>query len=406
MSKIKYFTDRMLISNLPPNLVDIIFQKGLVTAGGSKVSFCGMILLRDYTAVFFPRSTDLSKLQGELGHNESKQLVKALRKYVDNNRSSIGNDENIHTLNGFNLLSLYEWFLEDYINYGLYFRRDKKRITNGSSIDWNKTINTEIPHIVDNSPVYLITHGLSNTTNSQGIIARIHCSIVKYIYERIEFILDKIGLPELDDYPLEKSFFNEIRSYVLTELREAYSERDILLLKNILRFLEQEESIYAGNTMIGVQYFQYAWEFMLSEILLDRINVHHLFPVPRYVHMDGSESIDKRRSLRTDIVIKNEENKTVSIIDAKYYEASEVYNSPSWPDILKQLYYAKFLTPHYMKYNIENYFLFPGQVSKFSQINIEDHEPIKCIYIDPIRVLTYFLINKNISFNEMYTSHI
>lgn len=406
MPIIKYFQDRMLIESLPSGLSAILLQKGLVTAGGAKVSFCGMILLKDYTAMFFPRSTDLSVLHGEVGQNESKKLIKALKKYVDDNRSYIGNDENIYTLNGFNLLGLYNWFLEDYINHGLYFRRDKKRVINSSSIDWNKTVNTEIPYIVNNCPVYLTTHGMSNITNSRGVIAKIHHSIVRYIFERIGAISEKIYLSELEGYPLEQTFFNEIRSYVLRELREAYSERDILLLNNILQFLDEESAMHDGDIMIGVQYFQHSWEFMLSEILFDRVNVNHLFPIPVYVGLDGSESTDKRRSLRTDIVIRNEENKTLLIMDAKYYEASTVGNSPSWQDILKQLYYAGFLAPHYEGYKIENYFIFPGITSKFDRINIKGNMPIKCIYIDPQDVLDYFVIGKRTSFKDICKPYI
>ena len=76
--------------------------------------------------------------------------------------------------------------------------------------------------------------------------------------------------------------------------------------------------------------------------------------------------------MRTDICIVDELTKTVTSIDAKYYQATTPENASGWRYLVKQFFYEKALgtLPKYSTYNIKNLLIFPGENSILHQIRM------------------------------------
>lgn len=400
MMAVKYYLDRELLNNLPADIRTILIQKQLVTSNCSRVSFCGVIISNEQPVIFFPRSTDIDFLDTNLKLNLSKKLLNALNKYVLPNKSAIRDTENPDVIKEFDSLNLYIWLLEDYFNNGLYVKKAKQKIFNSTKVHWGKTIKNEIPYLINNAPIYFKTHGIKNTTSSDQLISAIHTNIINDIYKKFGWLLIndpsfKLDLPS--NTSISKLSSQTAVSIINKELQNSYTDRDIHLLNKLKSYINKDKFSLEGKIILGVKFFQHAWEYMLHHITSDKIDVNKLFPHPDYIDINNEKFEAKNKSLKTDIVIENKTSKTLYIVDAKYYQATQVSNSPSWKDILKQLYYADFLKNHYEGYKLINYFIFPGTQAKFKTVEIIDqfqNLSINCAYLDPKVLIDLFISNK------------
>jgi hypothetical protein len=90
--------------------------------------------------------------------------------------------------------------------------------------------------------------------------------------------------------------------------------------------------------VLGISDFSTLWEKMLSDVLpnIER-GWNERLAGPVYRDVDGDEFPSGRMLM--DAVART--GTRFLIIDAKYYTARSVDSSPSWPDVVKQLYYQK-----------------------------------------------------------------
>lgn len=400
MSNLKYYLDRQPIHSLPDTLRKIVTDRNLLTNNGASVSFCGLLLDGDEVAVFFPRTVSLSSVNDK--QVLARELLFALQKYVVSNKSSVLDYEQPNLKKSLQSLSLYMWLLNDYLNNGLYVKKTQLKTKNTSNVDWNRTMKSEVPHLSDGVPIYFVTHGRKSTFSQCQIITNIHANIIKQVFSRFGWLMPYSESLKADiNLRVKSSIDNQQQGIALLrkELQDVYTDRDIRLLHKLIEYLNEDLYGEFGSYAIGVQYFEHVWEHMLFRVSAQKVDVNNLFPRPKYIDHNDKPEIAPQRSLRTDIVIKDDKTKTIYILDAKYYQATQVSNLPGWQDMLKQFYYDDLLSQHYPSYRLKSFFLFPGNHAKYKQISIS--EPLKtriihCAYFDPMNIIRKFNHDKTI----------
>jgi hypothetical protein len=109
--------------------------------------------------------------------------------------------------------------------------------------------------------------------------------------------------------------------------------------------------------------------------------------------------------MRTDIILVDPQTKKAVVVDAKYYAATNISNSPGWTDLVKQFFYAKALKIIRPEYEIGNIFIFPSSNGKMTSISVKSRNtlvshddvfpPIRCIYACPEKIMSHYLAGTN-----------
>lgn len=401
------YSDRESIVELPVSLADILKKERLVTASGDKVSYCGLILNEGEVAVFFPRmSSIVNSLMPE--NKLISMLMSAIRKYHNIHNSGLAYFEDGERVIGGDSLSLISEILEDYKRNGIYSRRRTIRTRNTGKPDWKRTISNVTPFKSADSLIYLDFHGAKRRYESDCEVARIHAFIIKALDEEFSVFLESNSVYVHDGIPdpaLKNTeyFLIKLRS----ELKDVYSDRDIRLLKLLIKYLEQEKGSAETETLFGIKHFHSVWEYMLGQVLAYTVNLNSKLPIPAYRSNDGYLVSAASKGQRMDIVIKHPSADKYNVVDAKYYSATSISNSPGWPDLVKQFFYAKALKLIYPGSTVTNTFIFPGSKGHWASAHMKDrnlnatidseYEPINCVYVDPLVVIESFVYSKKLN---------
>jgi len=395
-----YFLDRNPVNELPNPVADFIQGQGLLSSiNGLRVSFCGLVSYQGENYFFFPRQTDIEKIKLE-PEQYTALLMQALFKFAQDSKTQVTSPEDGADETGFEKLEMFKYLINDFQQHGIFKNEDVLLRKNSGKTDWKKTINRSVS-FPDSSgrPVYLDVYGKQRTsTNSE--ITRIHAGILKQVYKNYGFIFTgKNKVPYSLKQHGETSLSTNAQISVLkNEIRNHFADRQTLLLKTLIEYLEAYKGNEQKNQIIGVTRFHVAWEHMLSRCLDNVIDINSRLPKPVFIKSDGTEMPAKKSGMRTDIVIEDKVAKKLTILDAKYYEATTVENAPGWADLVKQFFYEKAISimPEFSGYQFENALIFPGQKNVFDKIHMQDQKTggyldtdfpfIKCIYLDPMMV--------------------
>ncbi|MGR6845146.1 LlaJI family restriction endonuclease [Acinetobacter baumannii] len=395
-----YFLDRNPVNELPNPVADFIQGQGLLSSiNGLRVSFCGLVSYQGENYFFFPRQTDIEKIKLE-PEQYTALLMQALFKFAQDSKTQVTSPEDGADETGFEKLEMFKYLINDFQQHGIFKNEEVLLRKNSGKTDWKKTINRSVS-FPDSSgrPVYLDVYGKQRTsTNSE--ITRIHAGILKQVYKNYGFIFTgKNKVPYSLKQHGETSLSTNAQISVLkNEIRNHFADRQTLLLKTLIEYLEAYKGNEQKNQIIGVTRFHVAWEHMLSRCLDNVIDINSRLPKPVFIKSDGTEMPAKKSGMRTDIVIEDKVAKKLTILDAKYYEATTVENAPGWADLVKQFFYEKAISimPEFSGYQFENALIFPGQKNVFDKIHMQDQKTggyldtdfpfIKCIYLDPMMV--------------------
>lgn len=404
----------MAVTGLPENLRTHITSAGLVTNDSQqRVSFCGLIIHEHTLNIFLPRSSSMAGATLERKQQLASRLMQTIDRYGRRSSTAVKTADEGEGRQGLTQLGLIISLLDDYRNNGLYSRRQNLHTRNSGRINWSRTINKSLPYPDHkNNPVYLDLHGRHSRYLSNTEVSRIHAAIIRQTARKYGWIINEhvpLLEAELKNVPQPAGNQDYQLALLRQELSLTYSERDILLLRQLIEYLEAQHGSHPGHFIAGLTRFHHAWEHMLGQVLHGVININSQLPIPVYVHEDGR--VENAAGMRTDIVLKNSENKSLTIVDAKYYAATTVSNSPSWSDIVKQLFYAKALEDIYPDYKMKNIFIFPGNIPAFKQIRMQSRHseksclddqfpPIICLYICPLKIIDLFSIQKKMQLSD------
>ncbi|WP_440599788.1 LlaJI family restriction endonuclease (plasmid) [Acinetobacter soli] len=399
-----YLLDRNPVNELPTPVADFIEGQGLLSSiNGLRVSFCGLVSYQGENYFFFPRQSDIEKIK-LAPEQYTALLMQALFKFAQDSKTQVTSPEDGADETGFEKMEMFKYLINDFQQHGIFKNEEVLLRKNSGKTDWKRTI-TQSVSFPDSSghPVYLDVYGKQRTsTNSE--ITRIHAGILKHLYKNYGFIFTgKNKVPySLKQYG-ETALSTDAQISVLkNEIRNHFADRQTLLLKTLIEYLEAYKGNEQKNQIIGVTRFHVAWEHMLSKCLDNVIDINNRLPKPVFIKPDGTAIPAKKSGMRTDIVIEDKAANKLTILDAKYYEATTVENAPGWADLVKQFFYEKAISimPEFSGYQFENALIFPGQKNVFDMIHMQDQKTydyldtdfpiIKCIYIDPIKALEIY----------------
>ncbi|MDN2663282.1 LlaJI family restriction endonuclease [Psychromonas sp. 14N.309.X.WAT.B.A12] len=411
MSNIRYFTDRSLLKKIPEEILSVMRSYGLIVIDDVKIHFCGVLSYGDDLAIFLPRNHKaLDDESSMAGH----YLLKALLKYFREKESGVYSQEQGDTVIGGRSFSQVAQLLDDYRTNGLYVRRVKEQTINAGKVHWPRTIARSTAFPANGRPVYLDLATSRSRYIANCETAKIHAQVIRELFTTYGHLwfgnsnLIDDRLLQIGDPVGDKT--TQI-AYLERELRLSYSERDIFLIKGLIKYLRLEKGTAVSNVLIGVRKFHTLWEAMLDECLIGKYPVNSKLPVPIYRTKEDKFKAMARKGQRTDTVLKSNEGKKFAIVDAKYYEASSPQTAPGWPDLVKQFYYQDALS--ILEGNdssISNHFIFPGTVKHIKSVHVAgrlkeiksegdclpEYQPIYCHYQDPGQLLEVYAKNKKL----------
>ena len=411
-----FFHDRDPLSGMPSQIVAALQKRGLVSRGKMpRVEFVG-ILLEEKICIFLPRGVEIPASTADKVMLAATTL-KSVVKYADSTKASKSTEDEGEGKNSTEELSLYLKLLDDYRQNGLYAVRRTIRKFNSGKTDWRKTVSNIAPLPDKNlQPIYIDTFGIKHEYFDRNEIAAIHAQCIRSIDEKFSWIVSgklRLIAPELRD--IRSPTGNTIRklSLLKKELGQTYSDRDIRLLKQLIRFLEKTNDNQPSSFIAGLNKFEFCWEHMLEAVLGHTIDINSQLPAPAYIDHAGKIHSANEKSMRTDIVLRKDSDsgRQYVIADAKYYSAITARDAPGWGDIVKQFFYAVAVRSiEKRSTKIKNVFIFPGSKSHFHRVLLRDRsgsgsipvfpsefQPIYCHYVPPSEVLVHYLGNTTMS---------
>ena len=340
------------------------------------------------SVVFWPKGMELNIATKDSAY----KLQKTLRKYGSSAMSGIEAAAE-HSCISCPKMDL----LDDYFQSGIYENREPRYGKNvKGKIDWARTVKLGKAHLNSlGTPIYL------DTINSQNApvvseVTQIHRKMVRDAYRAFQWIL---GDQTIDDEIAKTKYHyskNYARKLLTQELSSQYSQVKVRKLQLMLNVLDENENRGdSSSRLIGTSKFEFVWEKMCSVYFGNESSNYIDVATPAYVK---SNEIFKVRGNRPkpDIVISSGES--IAIIDAKYYDFK--VSKPSWPDLVKQFFYAKAFEHGYSQRKVSNYLVMPKTQSNYEKVVVigkdnqpmnTEFSPIKLIFLQPIDVIDHYL---------------
>lgn len=399
-------------SELPDWVKKEIRERNLVTGDGEMVSFCGLMARgKSDIWVFLPRG--VIKPASQIAITRLSALVtSSIERYARQSATRVNANSAEDGFQGSGQISVIRELLEDYRINGLYVTSTRQFTVNQGKTDWKRTISNVTPFpSSEGMPVFPTLLGSRRNFSFDNIVTTIHSSVIFRLDQMFGWWItgDAAGSVARD---LDYTFgLLERESYCLAMLRKeramVYSDRNLRLINNLIKYFEQDTAGADGNVVIGVRDFHWAWEHMLGAVLPLRTRMNQHLPVPVYQLNDGSSEVAVNSSMRTDIILVDSQAKKAVVVDAKYYAATNIGNSPGWGDLVKQFFYAKALKIIRPEYEIGNVFLFPGANGKMASVSVKNRNtivshddvfpPVRCIYASPETIMSHYIGGTNCS---------
>ncbi len=399
---------RQLQDDYPHLLAELRGQKQGKTLHKETVHFCGLACTStNESYVFIPRKAQQkSNLANKL---IARTTMKVLAKYGQEtrDRTGVASAENGNV----DLISTIQDLADDFRSYGVFAERVRYATKNSGKSNWARTAAHELAMTSGNGNIVYPNIRTSRSLNAHdSILAGIQVAVLLEIAEYHGWWLE--GLQgrevELKAYPTP----NLPRILWPLKLRamlpSLFARRAIGLAKSLIIYLERNSRQSEGITLYGVEDFHVVWERMLREVLPGvEPKWNSILPKPAFTHAKSGHLFVAKRGMQTDFVIRD--GKALKVLDAKYYDATAMSNSPGWPDIVKQLFYHIALASITDDEVGTGSFIFPSSndgEGPFSQISIVDGNrneadcfpTIDCIYMGIAGVMEAYVSGCKVKF--------
>lgn len=404
--KLKIFCDRTANELLKKNHVNII--KALLHNGFGKVEtknnihFCGMVCTEENEiAIFLPRQTyPINEHAAELTMRVLAKFGKesAERKFLEGAETG-----NLGLLNTLHQLS------EDFRHNGLYSERRRIHSKNVGKPNWPRTILRGSAYSVpDTGEIFSEIFTTRKVDSQHAELAKIQAAILLDIYQQHGWWLKcstnrRSELHTISKPTAPRKLWVKSLKAILPSL---YQNRAISLAKNLLHYLQGTRGTKDGSFVWGIDDFHTVWEVMLKKTLIGaETGWNARLPRATYLPSSGKESEAPNRAMLTDVVLR--QDKSLTIVDAKYYSAQSSENIPGWPDIAKQIFYDFALRETIGKgWSVKNCFAFPAKEDgdgPFLQVDmrkrnkntrIKKFPVVTCHYLSITKVMTAYAKNQ------------
>lgn len=360
-------------------------------------NICGIFIDTASAYVVFPKGFIMDDISETVLVKHANLLLQVFKKYnLQENLSvlSEGIDSKKTEDSGavFSLLDL----LEDYLSNGLLVRETiiNEKSYNGR-IDWKRTISATVPLISGDSIHYLPPIIKRKVYERDSIIQTIHIMCVQEAFYKFGWLFDLDSSENFLNVPSLNISHEEILRILHSELRVTFSDRDIHVIKLMIKYLEETQSTKNENTntvFLYSFYFHTIFESMCMSFFKGMSASDFDIPKPEW-HMKD-DSIKTTSQIPDILFIENEE---IFVVDAKYYDYR--YNLPGWGDLVKQHFYG-FSLKHMSSKN--NIFLLPGThqntfeyigYSKVPEIDVFENSKIYAFTVDCIKLMRCYVTN-------------
>lgn len=402
---INYYKELSDLNNLDSEKMDFLERENILKYNSkSKKSFfryVGLIIFSNGDIISVLPKCIPDEILGDKDAREiyTRKILETLIKYNSKkfDEFSFFSLENIDKEKEFNLFSLYDFLINDFLEYGLY--KEKKDIyeKNGDSeIDWEYTLNVETGYLNKNKrPLYLEYYNFESIDDN-NIIQEIHKFLLneanEYFRELSFLGIKKANLNFYTQLEINIENKDKIEYLLKKVLRRTFNQRKIKLLKVFLLLLNEDfHSKEEDTKLYGTKFFHTVWEDICKVSFNNLYNetstyseIIKKFTKPRY-EIEGYSNVGN--PLLPDVVTTYKE--FFLVIDAKYYniyiQSSEDNDEmtdenidthtqdkiigylPASYDVLKQFVYMEsFLKGLPLKNeNIKNIFIIPGEKNKY-----------------------------------------
>ncbi len=251
----------------------------------------------------------------------------------------------------------YLWLINDYLENGFYYNREKKiSRSNSGKIEWKRTLQ-QVPIYSDGNIIYdqLIT---SKMTPANDMITHIYKLCLRQSIDKIGWLFNYNFHIQIDQIVSIKEMIMRVRK----ELNETFDDIKRIRFNHMLNILTTTEgdNMLSSHYSYGITNYYYVFETMV-DMLFDGItgDEKKKYDPNGYWQLNGQNRFLASR-LRPDTILKR--NDKTYILDAKMYQYGATHDRSKLPEtqsLQKQITYGDFVSNNLMDKNIRNAFILP-----------------------------------------------
>ena len=296
-----------------------------------------------------------------------KSIEIAKTKNMENINKGSNNTDNVWPIDS------YLWLINDYLENGLYYNREKKiSRSNSGKIEWKRTLQ-QVPIYSDGNIIYdqLIT---SKMTPANDMITHIYKLCLRQSIDKIGWLFNYNFHIQIDQIVSIKEMIMRVRK----ELNETFDDIKRIRFNHMLNILKTTEgdNMLSSHYSYGITNYYYVFETMV-DMLFDGItgDEKKKYDPNGYWQLNGQSRFLASR-LRPDTILKR--NDKTYILDAKMYQYGATHDRSKLPEtqsLQKQITYGDFVSNNLMDKNIRNAFILP--YNKYLKSFINDPDALK-----------------------------
>lgn len=314
-------------------------------------SFVGIKIDEGIVKVFVPRVFR----EDEDWKKDIRLFLKSIEIAKTKNTENINKGSN-NTDNAWPIDS-YLWLINDYLENGLYYNREKKLSrSNSGKIEWKRTLQ-QVPIYSDGNIIYdqLIT---SKMTPANDMITHIYKLCLRQSVDKIGWLFNYNFHIQIDQLVSIKEMIMRVRK----ELNETFDDIKRIRFNHMLNILKTTEgdNMLSSHYSYGITNYYYVFETMV-DMLFDGItgDEKKKYDPNGYWQLNGQNRFLASR-LRPDTILKR--NDKTYILDAKMYQYGATHDRSKLPEtqsLQKQITYGDFVSNNLRDKNIRNAFILP-----------------------------------------------
>lgn len=314
-------------------------------------SFVGIKIDEGIVKVFVPRVFR----EDEDCKKDIRLFLKSIEIAKTKNTENINKGSN-NTDNAWPIDS-YLWLINDYLENGLYYNREKKvSRSNSGKIEWKRTLQ-QVPIYSDGNIIYdqLIT---SKMTPANDMITHIYKLCLRQSVDKIGWLFNYNFHIQIDQIVSIKEMIMRVRK----ELNETFDDIKRIRFNHMLNILKTTEgdNMLSSHYSYGITNYYYVFETMV-DMLFDGIigDEKKKYDPNGYWQLNGQNRFLASR-LRPDTILKR--NDKTYILDAKMYQYGATHDRSKLPEtqsLQKQITYGDFVSNNLKDKNIRNAFILP-----------------------------------------------
>lgn len=301
-------------------------------------TFVGIRMQEGEIRVCFPLGYRLEKADKGI-RRDILHLLKVLKRFSNVISEKDWTLNNYELVEGFPYIA-YQKIILNYLDYGYYFEKEVNyKVSKRGKINWNKTIKTQSPVVIDNQIGYFNFCVKNVDFTKENIITYIHEFCVYESIYRLGWLYN-ISLPQKPRLKFEKNLFlNALQE----KLRVTFDDNTKQLIKSMIEIISCLNSDGNANRNFGygTSRFEYIWERLIDYVYGISAKADY-FPKTSWTLNNGNKKINS--PLEPDTIMLFNDN--VYILDAKYYKygtTGVLSHLPETASISKQITYGEYV---------------------------------------------------------------